>query len=111
LIAFIDNSIAEKVERMRKANAGHAAAAAEMEQVRAKMAELPSAEERALADAENVLARVEEESRERHLARLEEVKRELADQEAGAVASAQRRLRRELFDKAAREFEEELRKN
>jgi len=111
LIAFIDRSIAEKVERMHAAKAGRLRAAEAMIEARAKLSDIPEAEAKASADADAAMRRVMEEMQARQSARLEEVQRELAEQETGAVQAAERRLRRELFDKAARELEEELRAN
>ncbi|MBI1318734.1 MAG: hypothetical protein GC168_07270 [Candidatus Hydrogenedens sp.] len=111
LMRFLDSSIAEKVERMHAAKAARAEAAGRLDGLQSKVKELPEAEARATEESEAAIERLREEARVRNEERLEEVRRELADQEAGAVAAAERRLRRELFDKAAREFEEELRKN
>ncbi|MFM1919022.1 MAG: hypothetical protein RLZZ303_656 [Candidatus Hydrogenedentota bacterium] len=106
---FLDDgakSIAQKIEDLK---AAREESQARLREAEAKMAALAQTRDQLQTDTEAALIRELEEQRERHHARCEEVRRENEDQLRDAVNAANRRLRRELFDKALREIEEELR--
>ena len=67
-----------------------------------------SACSRMVEESERTLIRELEELRELHHARLDEVKHELEDQRKDLIAAEQRKLRRELFDRAVAELEADL---